>query len=379
MFEYEKTGQYFAQCAGKMEDLALEEMREFGIRNIKKQYRGLYFKSDPEHVMRMNFRSRLLSRILAPIFTFDCHSEKYLYKMSKQIEWERILNVDNTFAIFANVGNSRVFHSQYATQVLKDSIADYFKEKYDKRPSVDRSNPDVWINLHIDKNRAKISIDTSGGPLHKRGYRKESVAAPMQETLAAAIIKISGWKGKKPLLDPFCGSGTLLSEALLEYSRIPTGFSRDHYGFEYLPGFDQEFWKSLKDDSQRLMRPLPDNLISGIDVSNYAIRAAETNLKSIPYGSHVSLIQQRFQDHEGLQNGVIVANPPYGIRLDDTESLKILYREFGDFLKKKCQGSIAYVYCGNRDLISHLRLRPSAKIPLVNGNLDGRLLKLEMF
>ena len=379
MFLFEKSNQYFAQCPGKMEELAIKEIKDYGITDIKSQYRGFYFSSDLEHLMRINYRARLLSRILAPLIIFDCHSEKYLFTTAKKLEWDRLLRPDESFAIFSNVANSNISHSQYATQVLKDAIADYFKDKYGERPSVERHNPDVWINLFINRNRATISLDISGGPLHKRGYRLESVAAPMQETLAAALINISDWNGEQPLWDPFCGSGTILSEALLEYARIPTGFKRTSYGFEKMPDFDQSKWNKIKDDGERLKRPLPDDLIYGSDISEMAVKAAKTNLNSIPFGHNVNIAKMDFRNSEGFENGVIITNPPYGVRLGETEALRKLYKEFGDFLKRKCSGTTAYVYCGNTALIKDIGLKPEKKIQLINGNLDGRLLKISIY
>jgi len=379
MFEYQKTSRYFAQVAGKMEELAAAELKEFGVREITPVYRGVWFKTDLDHIYRINYRARLISRVLAPIITFDCHSTKYLYSTAIKIKWDEFLTKDNTFAIFANVSNSKINHSKYAALVLKDAIADYFTDLAGERPSIDREEPDVWISLHIEKNKAHISIDTSGGPLHKRGYRMQSVPAPMQETLAAAIIRLSGWKGDEPLWDPMCGSGTLLCEALMHYCRIPAANERINFGFQYLPDYDPEKWGKIEKDSVRLSRDLPADLIFGSDKDSLSVTASRKNLNTFTEGRNVKINEMDFRDHPGIRNSVIVCNPPYGIRLGEESKLKILYQEFGDFLKNRCKGSIAYIYCGNRDLIGSIGLKPSFKIPLVNGNLDGRLIKIEIY
>lgn len=379
MFEYQKTGRFFAQAAGKMEELAAAELKEYGVKEIKPAYRGVWFQTDLEHIYRINFRARLISRVLATLLTFECHSTKYLHKTAMNIEWEKLMTPDTTFAIFATVGNSKITHSKYAALVLKDAIADYFTEKFGKRPSVDRENPDLWINLHIDHDKARVSIDLSGGSLHKRGYRLETVSAPMQETLAAAIIRASGWNGDNPLYDPMCGSGTLLAEAMLHYRRLPSAFRRKNFGFMHLPDFDKAAWEKIVEDSKRLVRPLPENLIAGSDISYHAIEAARTNLGSLPDGNKINLKKMDFKNHPGIQNGTIVCNPPYGIRMGTEEEVAVLYTELGDWLKQKCKGSTAYIYCGNRELIGKLGLKPAFKLPLVNGNLDGRLVKLEMY
>jgi 23S rRNA (guanine2445-N2)-methyltransferase len=379
MFEYQKTGRFFAQVAGQMEEYGAAELKEFGVKEITPVYRGVWFKTDIEHVYRVNLWARLLTRVLAPLLTFSCHSTDYLYTTAKKMEWEKIFTSDQTFAIFATVSNSKITHSQYASLKLKDAIADYFLEKEGIRPDVNREDPDVWINLHIDKNKAHISLDTSGGSLHKRGYRINSVPAPMQETLAAAIIRISGWQGLEPLLDPMCGSGTLLAEALLHFCRIPSAFLRKKFGFENLPDFDKEKWLEIQQSAGRVRRPLLDGLLSGCEKEQRAVNAARSNLNSLQHGHLVRVQKRDFREHPGLENGVIISNPPYGIRMGDEKQLEPLYKDLGDFLKQKCKGSTAWIFCGNRNLIPHLGLKPSRKIPLVNGNLDGRLLKVQVY
>ena len=176
--------------------------------------------------------------MLAPITAFPCHATDYLYRKAKAIAWKDFFGVHHTLAVFANLSNSKLRHSQYAALCLKDAIVDYFREDCGRRPNVGGIDPDVWINLFIENNHAVISIDTSGGSLHRRGYREEGVEAPMQETVAAAVMRWTGWDGAQPLFDPMCGSGTLLSEALMHYCRIPAGRLRQKFGFERLPDYE---------------------------------------------------------------------------------------------------------------------------------------------
>jgi len=381
-FEYQKTGRFFAQAAGNMEELAAAEIEELGAREVKPIYRGVWFKAGKgglKNVYRINYHSRLLTRVLAPLLTFDCHSANYLLRTASKIRWEKLFSPAHTFAVFATVSNSNIKHSHYAALVLKDAVVDYFKDKTGDRPNISKDNPDVWINLHVENNRARVSLDTSSGSLHRRHYRLESVDAPMQETLAAAIVRLSGWDGSTTLLDPMCGSGTLLSEALMSYCRIPPAYQRNHFGFEYLPDFDEEAWQKVKADAKAAMRPLPDGLVFGSDVSKDAVKAALTNLGCFTQGRQVKIERKDFRRHPGIENATILCNPPYGVRLGEEEKLKTLYKELGDFLKQKCKNSTAYVYCGNRSLIGSLGLRTSAKIPLNNGPLEGRLVKLEIY
>ncbi len=379
MFEYQKTGRFFAQAARNSEKFAARELKEFGAKNINTTYRGVWFKTDLEHIYRINYRSRLISRVLAPIYSFNCPDTTALKLSASKIEWDKLLSLTNTFAVFSNVSHSTITHSQYASLLLKDAIVDYFRKKTGERPNIDRENPDLWINLYIENNKASISVDTSGGSLHKRGYRIHTVKAPMQETLAATIIRLSEWNGKTPLLDPMCGSGTLLAEALLHYCRIPSAFQKDKFGFEMLPDFNREKWNKIKAEGKRLQRDLPENLIFGRDINQKSVFTSKANLRSLPQGSKVNVKQADFRELSGFENGTIICNPPYGIRMGDSKQSAKLYKDFGDFLKQKCKNSTVWIYFGDRTLIKELGLKPSAKIPLKNGNLDGRLVKIEVY
>ena len=256
MFEYQKNSVFFAQVTGKMEEMGEQELLELGSKNTRKVYRGIYFEAGHPELYRINYNSRLLSRVLAPLTTFYCDNPNVLLKAAADIKWEEIFTLDKTFAITASVAMSKIDNSLYAAMRLKDGIADYFTAKFGKRPNVDTTNPDVRINLHIEKNDAVISLDTSGESLHKRGYRLLAGEAPMQETLAAAIIKISKWDGEKPLLDCMCGSGTILAEALMHYCRIPAQYLRKKFGFVNLPDFDLKIWNEIQKEADDKIRPL---------------------------------------------------------------------------------------------------------------------------
>lgn len=284
-----------------------------------------------------------------------------------------------TFAIFSHVSQRHIKHSQYASLRLKDAIADHFLTKFGQRPSIHRTNPNVWINLHIENNKAVISLDTSGGSLHRRGYRDEGREAPMQEIVAAAIIRLSGWDGSRPLYDPMCGSGTLLMEALMVHGRIPSGLLRRRFGFEFMPDFDAALWREVKKTALDGIRDVPQDLILGSDISPGAVAAARKNASRLPQGDKIKLLVMDFREIEDWGERVIITNPPYGIRLGKDQDLVSLYKELGDFLKKKCKGSRAYIYFGNREFIPHIGLRPSWKKALKSGGLDGRLAKFEIY
>ena len=379
MYTYQKTRRFFAQHAEGLESVVVEELHELGVGNVEPSYLGVFFETDHAGLYRVNYRSQTISRVLAPILTFDCHSDRYLYKTARNIDWSDFMAVDTAFAVYATVSHSKITHSQYAALRLKDAIVDFFRDRYGKRPDVDTVNPDVSFNLHIQGNRATISLDTSDGSLHRRGYRTAPVETPMQETLAGAIIRLSGWDGSRPLYDPMCGSGTLLSEALIRYCRIPAGMFRPQFGLANLPDFDLALWLQGKREADAGIQPLPDGLIAGSDISAAAVAAARTNIGNLPGGSSVRMERQDFRSLTGLEGRIIVCNPPYGIRSGNKDEMEELYHSLGEFLKHRCTGAEAYIYIGERSLLKHMALRKSWKMEMKNGGLDGILVKFELY
>ncbi len=306
MFTYQKTNRYFAQIAQGLEPLGAEELETLGAQDVKTSFRGIYFNADPATLYRVNYMSRLCTRILAPLLSFDCHSTKYLYKTAQKIKWEQLLDKDTTFAIKASVAQSKISHSQYAALCLKDAIVDYFRDREGTRPSIDKTSPDVWLHLRIDRNKALISLDTSGGSLHRRGYRQESVEAPMQETVAATIIRMTQWDGTTPIIDPMCGSGTLLSEALMHHCNIPAGYLRKKFGFKMMPEFDKITWQTVKTEQHGKIKRLPSKLLFGSDNSSEAVAAAKKNNASLPNGDKITFKTKRFQDIQRVEKKIIV-------------------------------------------------------------------------
>jgi len=378
-YQYQKDSRYFAQIADGLKETGAKELIELGAQDVQSEFSGLYFKADKASLYRINYRTRLLSRCLAPLASYTCPDTDTLYRNAKQIKWEDFFKKGNTFAVSGNVSNSTITHSKYAALRLKDAIVDYFREKTGQRPDVSIKSPDIPLNLHIRNDKAVISLDTSGGALHRRGYREETVSAPMQETVAAAIIRFTEWDGSVPLYDPLCGSGTLLCEALMQYSHVPAGIFRQRFGFESLPDFDSSAWLLIKKEADEHIRELPKKLLAGSDVSLEAVRNARTNLMGLHYGSRVTIEHLDFQKLPVFKKRVIVANPPYGIRMGKDQNLDTFYKNFGDFLKQKCKGSTAFVYFGNRKYIKKIGLKASWKKPIKAGGLDGRLVKYEMY
>ncbi len=378
-YKYQQDSRYFVRIAEGIKEAGSKELAELGANEITPVYRGLHFKADKAALYRINYLTRLASRCVAPLISFKCHDSDELYRKAKQIRWEDFFKQGKTFAVSGTVSDSEISHSKYASLRLKDAVADYFREKTGKRPDVSVRAPDILLNLHIRKNMAAIGLDTSGGALHRRGYREEAVSAPMQETIAAAIICFAEWDGSVPLYDPMCGSGTLLCEALMRYCHIPAGIFRNKFGFECLPDFNSDIWKQVKNEADQTIRELPKGLIAGSDLSKQAVNAAKINIMGLHSGKNVHIKKMDFRELPALEGQVIVTNPPYGIRMGGDKDLEGFYKKFGDFLKQKCKNSSAYIYFGERQYIKKIGLKASWKKVIRLGGLDGRLVKYELY
>ncbi|MFZ5564214.1 MAG: THUMP domain-containing class I SAM-dependent RNA methyltransferase [Thermodesulfobacteriota bacterium] len=379
-YVYQQEGWYVARIEDSFKEAGIQELAALGALDIEPMSRGIRFSADKGTLYKINYASRLLSRCLAPLAVFPCDSADELYRAGKAIRWTDFFIKGRTFAVTSDTADSEVSHARYAALRLKDAIADYFAENTGRqRPDVDTRNPDIRVDVTILENRAMICIDTSGESLHKRGYREASVSAPMQETVAAAIIHFSGWDRRVPLYDPMCGSGTLLCEALMVACNIPAGILRTAFGFQVLPDFDPSLWKQVRREADSGISELPEGLIAGSDIDEAAVSAAKTNLMGLHSGSRVSVTRQDFRDIPNLENRVIIANPPYGIRMGADRDLDLFYRQLGDFLKQKCRGSVAWIYFGDRAYIKKVGLKTAWKRPLRAGGLDGRLVQYILY
>ncbi|MDZ8120310.1 THUMP domain-containing class I SAM-dependent RNA methyltransferase [Pontiella agarivorans] len=376
---YQTTQQYFGQLAGGSESCGEQELKALGASKIRRSYLGCYFCADQRTLYNIVYKTRIFSRILAPLIAFDCHSEKYLYKTAQNIDWSDFLTLTKTLAVTANVAKSNIRNSQYAGRILKDAIVDQFREKTTKRPDVDTRFPDLLLNLYVYENKARISVDLGGGSLHKRGYRTESVEAPMQETLAATLLQLADWNGERPLYDPFCGSGTILCEAFMRAGNVPASYLRKKFGFLRLPDFDAAVWNQIKTKANNETKDIPDDLIRGSDLNPEAVKAVRANRAELPEIGTLKVRRSDFQSLEGFENTVIVTNPPYGIRLGNTEQVTGLLKDFGDFLKQKCTGSTAFIYYGDKTLVKKLGLKPEWRHELRAGGLDGVLCRYQLY
>ncbi len=312
----------FVTCAAELEPLLIEELAELGISGTA-GYRGVYVDQwDWTTIYKINYASRLASRVLLPLNRFKCFHQGSLYDGANRIDWSCFLGRGQTFAIDANVSHPELRNSLFAAQVVKDAICDQLREKRGTRPSVQLDNPDVQINLFIQHREAIISLDTSGAPLHKRGYRIESVEAPLQESLAAAILRIAKYTPEEVLFDPCCGSGTFLIEAALMATKTPPGFLRHKWGFMNHPSFSQVEWLKVRNGLDAHRCTLPLGRLFGVDLAKNNARIAKTNARAAGFNQGIEVVQADFREYTPpVPPTLIVTNPPHGRRLEEAAQL----------------------------------------------------------
>jgi len=371
---------FFATTAKGVEPVLTRELRLLGVQNIDEQTGGVGFSGDIETAYRVNMWLRTANRVLMPVLDFECASEQELYEGVRQIDWRQHLTQRMTFAIDANVRSSNIKHSKYAALKAKDAIVDQLREKTGGRPSVNPAGPDLRINIHIHRNRCTLSLDASGDSLHKRGYRVAQTGAPLKETLAAAIVEFTEWDTKIPLIDPMCGSGTIVIEAALKAANVAPGLLRKKFGFQRWLDFDKGLWERVVKEAQRLRKDKAEAEILGYDVSDKAIRAATSNTKAASMGGFISFAKRDIRELQPPPGpGIIIVNPPYGERLGEKKELEPLYKTIGDVFKQRGKGYTGYIFTGNLDLAKHIGLKASRRIVLYNGPIESRLLKFELY
>ncbi len=360
-----------------LEHILADELIALGANNVQIGRRAVNFTGDKALMYKANLHLRTASRILKPIHTFRAKDADQVYEAVKRINWSKYMNADQSFAIDSTVFSDTFTHSRYVTYRVKDAIVDYFKEKENKRPNVQVTAPDMYINVHIANETVTLSLDSSGESLHKRGWRDAQTTAPINEALAAGLLLIAGWDGTRDLVDPMCGSGTFLIEAAMIALNIPPGIYRQGFAFEHWNDFDDSLFQDLyNDDSAE--RPFTHH-IYGSDSSFYAIRAAEKNIKSAGLQKYISVRQAPLQTLQApSQNCLLLSNPPYGERIEPADIFR-LYSEIGTLLKHQFAGNTAWLISSNEDALKHIGLKPSKKIKMLNGDLDCLFVKYELF
>ncbi len=369
----------FATTEAGLENVLASELRRIKALSIVEKTRGVAFKGDLDTVFRANLWLRTANRVLLEIAEFEAPNREALYKGVYKVDWNAHLKKESTLAVDAVSHSSQLSHTQFASRVVKDAIVDGFRHRTGKRPNVDTRHPDLKLNARLLNDRCTLSIDTSGERLNRRGYRPSfGVSAPLKETLAAGILLKSGFDGSTTLIDPMCGSGTLLIEGAMIAKNIAPGLLGRQFGFMKHPSFDPTLWKNLVADAKAAICQT-DIPIVGSDISKDALRAATAAAQGAGVDDTVRLKRADFSDIVPRDRGIIVTNPPYGERLGEIEKLAELYRAFGDTLKQQCHGMTAHILTGSKFLAGRIGLHPKKKDIIWNGAIECRLLHYDLY
>ncbi|SMC28994.1 putative N6-adenine-specific DNA methylase [Andreprevotia lacus DSM 23236] len=378
MQNFSQSFNFFASCPRGLEAALASELTTLGGKYVSATDGGVAFAGTWPLIMKANLHSRLASRILWRLDEKAYRSEEDLYRQAMNIDWPALFTVQQTIKISVTSVKSPLRSADFAGLKIKDAICDRFRRATGERPSVDTQSPDMRIHLYLTDRTATIYMDTSGEALFKRGYRVETGDAPLRENLAAGMLALSGWQPDEPFYDPMCGSGTLLIEAAWQACNIAAG-SRRSFAFQQLRNHDETGWQRIRAEAKAAERHDVALQISGSDVSSTVLQAAQANLQSAGVADVVTLKQLNFVDAKApADHGVLLCNPPYGVRLDELDQLAQAYPQWGHVLKQRFSGWRAYFLTGDPELARGIRLKATRRTPLFNGNIECRLFEYKM-
>jgi putative N6-adenine-specific DNA methylase len=372
------TEHFFASCPRGLESVLASELARLDIASIQISQGGVAFQGDWESCYRVNLESRIASRILWQIAEGQYRSETDIYDITYALPWPEWFEPRCSIRVNLAAIKCPLRSLEFVTLRIKDAICDKFRKICSKRPSVDTASPDMRIHGFLDARQFILYLDTSGEALFKRGLRHTHGDAPLRENLAAGILALAGWQPGIPLLDPMCGSGTLLLEAAQIACRIAPGAGRQ-FAFESLQGFDAALWKQLKQVARERQTPRLFQAIYGSDLYGNALADARNNFAAAELANCVNLKQANVLEISApAETGMLITNPPYGIRIGDRQTLAEFYPKLGDVLKKRFSGWQAFLLTADPLLAKSIRLTPSRRIPLFNGALECRLLEYKL-
>jgi putative N6-adenine-specific DNA methylase len=370
--------QYFATCPRGLEALLQEELLVVGAKDIKPTDGGVGFAGELAVCYGANLHSRIATRILMQVGRGNYATEDDLYQAAYKLNWPNWFDVKHDFMVKVTGVKCPLKSLEFATLRIKDAVCDKFRQVVDSRPYIDTKNPAVRIHAYLTAENYQFYVDTSGDALYMRGNRKASIEAPLRENLAAGILQLSGWKAGTALLDPMCGSGTFLLEAAMISLHIAPGLHRN-FGFEKLKNYESDTWKKIKNSALKAVKPVSFQKIYGSDSDLRAVRVARQNLSEAGLLEAVQLAQvDIIEAIPPAASGVMVANPPYGVRIGEDEELAALYPKMGEALKRKFAGWNTYFLTNDLRLPKLMRLTPSKRTPLFNGPLECRLFEIKM-
>jgi len=400
---------YFAVSARGLEPVTAAELVKLGAQEVHPVFGGVHFEGDMRLLYRASLWLRTASRILRPLREFAAQNAEMLYSQTRRVRWEDYLDPSKTLAVHATIEGAAnraehaksnpperrssprgkpsarkpapegINHSMFAALKIKDAIVDRLRREQGVRPNVDKENPDILVHAHFAGGRCTLSLDATGSSLHERGYRVKTTTAPLKETLAAAIVDLTGWDGCVPFFDPMCGSGTLVIEAAMKAMHIAPGLARESFGFQRWPQFDGKAWQEIVDETRQQKLSAPPSQIIGTDCDPDAVDSARDNARRAGVEKFIRFEVRQFgaMSPPSEQPGFLVTNPPYGARLGQEDELKELYEEMSDVLKSRYAGWQVFIMAGNLNLARHITLAATQKIKLNNGPLECRLLKFE--
>jgi putative N6-adenine-specific DNA methylase len=360
------------------EEILAKELQQLGAQDVQQGVRMVSFAGDKGFMYKANLGLRTALKILKPINSFRAYNEQTLYKGIQAIDWSEYLNANQSFVVDVTLHSEQFNHSQFVALKTKDAIVDQFRDRYGKRPDVDKDFPDLRVNLHIFNDQCSVALDSSGNSLNQRGYRTATNIAPINEVLAAGMLLLSGWDGQGDFMDPMCGSGTILAEAAMIACNIPPNLNRKEFAFEKWGDWDNDLFDAVTDSLLKKVREF-HYTIKGYDKAPSAVMKAKDNIKNANLDEYVTITQEDFFRTEKETRGPLhmVFNPPYGERLEI--DLERFYREIGDTLKQGYPGTNAWFITANLEALKFVGLRPSRKIKLFNGKLETRFVKYEMY
>ncbi|TVQ09123.1 MAG: RNA methyltransferase [Leptolyngbya sp. DLM2.Bin27] len=371
---------YFATVARGLEALAAAELEGLGAQNTEPGFCGVAFEGDLALLYRVNLWSRLAFRVLVKLAEVPCRDAEDLYQGIQSIDWRPYLTPDLTFAVDATGKNPNLNHTHFTALQVKNAVVDQQRQQWGDRSTVDTQHPEVRINLHIQADTATVSLDSSGSSLHRRGYRPAVGAAPLKESLAAALVTLTGWQGDVPLIDPLCGSGTLPLEATMMALKIAPGIFREEFGCQTWPNFDGDLWDRLWQEAEASRGTDLGVWVGGCDRDPDIIHQAQLNAQRCDLADQVKFWAADLADLEApADSGLLLCNPPYGERLGADADLGAFYKLLGDVLKQRFKGWTAFVLSGNKELARSIGLKSAQRVPVYNGTIPCQWMKYELY
>ncbi len=368
----------FVPCPRGLEPALVQELTALACRSIAASDGGVACTGDWADVYRINLHSRVASRVLCQVAHGRVASEQDAYELARQVPWPRWFRAEQTIKVKVEGKNTRLRRLDVVGLKVKDAVCDVFRADGGVRPSVNKANPDIRIHAFIQQQEGFLFVDTSGEALFKRGYRTDTGEAPLRENLAAGMLLLAGYDGSQPMLDPMCGSGTIVIEAALMATQRAPGLKR-RFAFEQLLEFDAGLWQNLRQAAQDKILAAAPQAISGSDINRFTLKQAIKNAQQAGVDDVIDFqVRDVTECRPNGENGILMSNPPYGVRLEDEWFLQALYPQLGSCLKQYFAGWLACFLSADKNMTRAMRLTPKRKIPLFNGNLDCRLFVLEM-